>query len=335
MAPALRCSFCWRMCSIEPGTSGLCGIRENKQGKLRTIGWGEVVASGVDPIEKKPMYHLLPGAKTFSFALFGCNYTCLFCQNHHITQRESPYWPEQSGASTHTAMSPEELVQLFDRSRTPIMSYTYSDPIVWQDYMLEVAELVHARGKLNCMVTNGSFSTESLNRVLPVIDAFNIDVKGDNQFYRSYCTGALKPVLQAVETIAARKDRILEVTTLIIEGVHTERMMQELAAQLYDAGVQVWHLSRFFPHYRMSSRPQTSEAYLARMLEIARDARISHVYAGNSMLTEWDRTLCPACGTPLVRSHAYSGQAASDVSRTMRDGRCRACNAEIYGLFTT
>lgn len=291
-----------------------------------------MVAIGVDPIEKKPMYHLLPGAKTFSFALFGCNYTCLFCQNHHISQMESPSWPGWNRDS-RKVVSPKQLVQHFDRTQTPIMSYTYSDPIVWQDYLLEVAALVHERGKLNCMVTNGSFSPASLQQVLPLVDAFNIDVKGDNQFYRTYCGGALDPVLRAVQAIAAREDRILEATTLIIEGIHTEKMVRTLAAQLHDAGLQVWHLSRFFPHYRMTDRSETSEAYLADMLHIAKDAGIPYVYGGNSMLSEWDRTLCPSCNAVLIRSHSYSGQAASDAAHTIHDRMCSTCNALIYGMF--
>ena len=332
MDQALQCDFCWRMCSLKPGESGVCAIRENHEGSLRTMGWGEVLATAIDPIEKKPMYHLLPGSRTFSFALFGCNYTCQFCQNHHLSQRESPSWPGKSGVSSQV-VSPEWLVQQFDETRMPIMSYTYSDPIVWQDYLLAVAALVHERGKLNCMVTNGSFSTASLQRVLSLVDAFNIDVKGDSQFYRTYCGGALEPVLRAVETIATRKDRVLEVTTLLIEGIHTERMVKELAAQLYDAGLQVWHLSRFFPHYRMTDRSETSEAYLADMLLLAKDAGIPHVYAGNSMLAEWDRTLCPSCNAVLIRSHNYSGHAASDAAHTIHDRRCSTCNALIYGLF--
>ena len=330
---SLQCDFCWHQCVLSEGKTGICGIRKHTGNSLVTLGFGEVVASGVDPIEKKPMYHFLPGRKTFSFALFGCNYTCRFCQNHRISQTDSPSWPGRTGHSTPNPTTPRKLVDMMERSGCQIMSYTYSEPLVWQDYMLEVATLVRDKGKLNCMVTNGSFSPRALQRILGVIDAFNIDVKGDDRFYREYCGGALQPVLDAVETIAARRDTVLEVTTLLIEGIHTERMVKTLARQLADRGVQVWHLSRFFPHYRMTALPQTSEGFLEEMLLIAEAVGIPHVYAGNSALYAWEKTVCPACHKTLIHSHSYAGEAFNEIQQNIPGGVCASCGQRIYGRF--
>ncbi len=333
MAKTVQCDFCWHMCTLAPGERGICGIRENRDGSLVTLGWGEIVASGIDPIEKKPLYHVYPGKKTYSIALFGCNLRCQFCQNHHISQPDSPY---RIGGQRHFAIvqtSAEAVVEKMDEADLSIMSYTYSDPIVWQDYMLSVAQLVHDRKKINCMVTNGSFSEASLQRVLPYIDAFNIDVKGDENFYRKLCKGSLQPVLHAVETIAAQSDKVLEVTTLLIEGYHNPAMIKQLGQQLVERGVKVWHLSRFFPHYRMQSWPPTAEEFLQEMLLIAEDVGIEYVYAGNSALETYDQTYCPACRATLIHSHSYSGEAAIDTKEHIIDGKCRYCGRAIYGFF--
>jgi pyruvate formate lyase activating enzyme len=330
----LTCDFCWHMCRIPLGGVGLCHVRANREGKLVTLGWGEVLASSIDPIEKKPLYHVLPGVKTYSIALFGCNYSCKFCQNHQLSQIDSPLWPGHPEYRVKSIVTPEEVVKDFERSGCPIMSYTYSEPIVWQDYMLAVAQQVRKLGKINCMVTNGSFSEKSLERLLDVIDVFNIDIKGDELFYRQYCSASLVPVLRGIQEIAQRSDKVLEVTTMIIEGIHTKSMIRSLAQSLVDAKVHVWHLSRFFPHYQMRDRAPTSERFLESMLLIAEEAGIPYVYAGNSSLGSWERTVCPHCKTTLIHTHSYSGEATKEAKRTIIDGRCANCGEPIYGLFT-
>ena len=204
----LQCDFCYLMCSLKGGQRGVCGIRENRNGELVTLGYGELVASAIDPIEKKPLYHFLPATETLSVALFGCNYRCKFCQNYHISQGERVRGKK---------VSPSQLAQALKESGTPTLSYTYSEPVVWLDYVEASAKEVKQIGGYNCMITNGSFSKNSLERVLPYIDAFNIDLKGDEAFYRDYCKGQLQPVLDSIETISGQKDKVLEVTTLLIE----------------------------------------------------------------------------------------------------------------------
>ena len=331
--PAVRCDFCWHRCLLAEGKTGPCGVRRNSAGRMTTLGYAQMVASAIDPIEKKPMYHLLPGSRTFSFALFGCNFTCGFCQNHRISQLDSPCWPGAKGYRALPETSAESVFRMMELADVPIMSYTYSEPIVWQDFMFETAHLVHERGKLNCMVTNGSFSEESLGRALELIDAFNIDVKGMHRFYRDYCGGSLQPVLDAIEAIAVRKEKVLEVTTLVIEGIHTSDEIASLARQLADRGVQVWHLSRFLPQYRMSDRASTSELFLSEMLAIAQESGIPHIYAGNSARGDHEKTICPTCKRVLIRSHSYAGEARTDVQRNLKEGTCLSCGTRIYGCF--
>lgn len=330
MAGTLTCDFCWRMCAIAPEQRGVCGIREHKDGALRTVGYGSLVASGIDPIEKKPFYHVFPGSSTFSIALFGCNLACAFCQNHHISQKESYLYRE---IGTQKYITPDSIARKLQSSGSRIMSYTYSEPIVWQDYMLDCATIAHNQGDVNCMITNGSFSPSSLERVLPYIDAFNIDVKGDDLFYRTYCHGRLQPVLDAVEKINATSGKVLEVTTLIIEGIHDEHAMSILAGQLQEAKVKVWHLSRFFPHWNMKDRSPTSEACLERMLAIASKSSIPYIYGGNSTNSRRQATVCPQCRQVLMPEHDYRGSAAQFASASMNGKRCRQCGYEIYGLF--
>ncbi len=329
----LTCDFCYRMCEIEEGSRGYCGIRECREGEIITVHYGYLLAAAVDPIEKKPMYHFCPGDKTLSAALFGCNYTCSFCQNHDISQRTSPLFPASRKQLRGEYTSPRQLVSRMDECGVSIMSYTYSAPVVWQDYMLDTARLVHEQGGLNCMVTNGSFSAQSLERVLPLIDGINIDVKGDEQFYKTYCKAELSPVLRAVEACARRPGTVLEVTTLLIEGIHTLEEVRAMGQLLFNAGVQVWHLSRFFPHYRMEDRRSTSEAYLDEAIEVAGECRIPYVYGGNSTNPEHSITRCPTCGTQVITRRGYYVRVQRELQHSMLMNMCTGCGERIYGKF--
>ncbi len=333
----LNCDFCYRMCSIPEGSRGACGAREHKEGRLQTIGYGRVLTAAVDPVEKKPFFHIFPGEKTLSISLYGCNFRCDFCQNSEVSQPDGFYSPDYehaAGLRSVPEISPERIVEIMRQKNLNIMCYTYSDPIVWQDYMIDTARYVKKAGGYNLMVTNGSFSPTSLERVLPHIDGFNVDVKGDDQFYKSVCKGSLSPVLSSIERIAKDPRSVLEVTTMIIEGIHTVEGIRELGQRLHESGVEVWHLSRFFPHYRMEDRAATSEVFLARILEAVKDSPIPHIYAGNSINLKHEKTICPVCGATLINSHSYRGEARYDVARTMKEGSCTSCGTPVYGLFT-
>lgn len=220
-------------------------------------------------------------------------------------------------------MEPMEVVALALSHNSPSISFTYSEPMVWQDWMIEVATGAKEAGLATIMVTNGSFSSAALTRLLPLIDAFNVDLKGDEAFYRTVCASHRKPVLDGIEAIS-RAGNHLEVTTMVIEGVHTPAILDDLAAALVQRKIAVWHLSRYVPHYH-GPEAATGEAYVRQSCERAHANGITHVYAGNC---RFDRTTyCPVCARPLI------GRSDAAISSTLVDGVCPGCGHRLYGHF--
>jgi pyruvate formate lyase activating enzyme len=319
----MNCNFCFRHCNIPEGGRGFCKVRQVRAGKLVSINYGYLEALSVDPMEKKPLYHFLPGTRTLSVAEPGCNFSCDFCQNWQLSQEER--------AAGATFVAPQKLVDLAIEQQVPSISFTYSEPIVWQDYMLDCAVLAKAKGLRTVMVTNGSFSPETLPMISRLIDAFNIDLKGDENYYRTICKGELVPVLDGIAYLVAQKCHV-EVTTLLVEGIHDAAMVSRLGKELYQRGVQVWHLSRFFPMYKMQDRHATSESFLADMLKVARGAGIPFVYGGNTSGTT--ATYCPSCHKMLASDHGYDGSAGLEFRKNLdASGHCVSCGAQIYGVF--
>ncbi len=317
------CDFCEHRCSLPPGGRGRCGIRENRDGTIVTVNYGELVSLAVDPIEKKPLYHFLPSTGTLSLALHGCNFSCSFCQNSTISQKE--FFDRRDTE----AVTPADIVAAARKHRCESVSFTYSEPTVWQDYMLDTARLVKAAGLRTVMVTNGYFTDEALSRILPLIDAFNIDLKGDDDFYRTQCGAALAPVLRNIARIAADPDTVLEVTTLVIEGIHTADGIVALGKALAERGVEVWHLSRYHPSYRMKLRA-TTESFIAAIYDRVRtETLIPYTYVGNSALTDGNDTRCAACELLLITRKGFGIQ--DDL---LVDGHCPSCRRPVYGLFS-
>lgn len=303
------CDFCFRRCCLSEGQKGYCGARQNIGGEIISINYGQLVSLALDPVEKKPLYHFLPHTKTLSVSESGCNYSCLFCQNWEISQK----------IVKEDETDPSSLAAYCLRYGVPSVSYTYSEPLVWQDYMIRSAEEAKKKGVKNIMVTNGSFSCEALERIVPLIDAFNIDLKGDDEFYETVCKASLQPVLDGIEYIVSH-GRHIEVTTMLIEGMHDEKMVRMLGSILCERGVSVWHLSRFFPRYRMKDREETSEAFLSSMLTVAKESGIPYIYGGNTMIPAL--AVCPHCGRVL----------RDDVSQ-MLPSVCPGCGETVYGVF--
>lgn len=303
------CDFCFRRCCLSEGQKGYCGARQNIDGKIVSVNYGQLVSLALDPVEKKPLYHFLPHTKTLSVSESGCNYSCLFCQNWQISQK----------IVKEEETSPSSLAAYCLRYGVPSVSYTYSEPLVWQDYMLCAAEEAKKTGVRNIMVTNGSFSCEALERIVPLVDAFNVDLKGDDEFYKNICKASLQPVLDGIEYIV-NHGRHIEVTTMLIEGMHDEKMVRMLGSLLRERGVRVWHLSRFFPRYRMKDRKETSEAFLSSMLTVAKESGIPYIYGGNTMIPAV--TVCPHCSRVL----------RDDVPQ-MLPSSCPECGETVYGVF--
>ena len=331
----LQCDFCPRRCKLKVGEIGFCSIRKNDAGKIVTVNYGHPVTASIDVIEKKPLYHFYPGANTLSIALFGCNLRCKFCQNYRISQSESL----ESGISSAyikggfgEVISAREMTQTLSDKNLKILSYTYSEPTVWQDYMRDCAIEVKKNGGYNVMVTNGTFSNQTRDSIIDSIDAFNVDLKGGEKFYKQQCEGFRKPVLKTIEAIAKREDKHLEVTTLVIEGLHTVKEIMEQGKFLASVGVKVWHLSRFFPHYKMKERKATSERFLAQVIKEAKKLPIPYIYSGNSTSISGLNTFCPSCGEPIISRGRFSSL-VEGVGEKIRDGKCVKCGEKIYGRF--
>lgn len=321
----MKCTFCEFRCTIPEGAVGRCGIRYNDGGVIRTVNYGEHVSLAVDPVEKKPLYHVLPGAQALSSALFGCNFTCSFCQNCTISQ------PQYRTSSRTRFISPTELAAEAEQGGHPLVAFTYSEPTVWSDYVVDAAKAVAEAGARSVMVTNGYFTEETLGRLLPHIVAFNIDLKGGDAFYRTLCGARLEPVLRNIRTIAQMSDPpVLEVTTMLLESEHSESEIMELAHAIDEAGVAVWHLSAFRPASRMSNRAGTTAAFLERIYDRARrETRIPHIYAFSRARAEFANTYCAACGALCIERGGFA--VARDYTA---DGSCPSCGETLYGLFS-
>ncbi len=305
---AVRCFLCPHNCLIKPGRTGLCRVRRNEGGVLYSMNYGRITALNIDPIEKKPLYHFYPGSRILSVGSFGCNLKCSFCQNFSIAQG-TPDWVE---------MSPRDLA---DRAKSfgdnLGIAYTYNEPSIWYEYVLDTARFVKEGGLKNVLVTNGYIGAEALRELLPLIDAANIDVKAfSDGFYSSVCSGRLSPVLETVEAMAGQCH--VEVTTLVVEGLNSEPGEIDALAR-WLAGIDrkiPLHLSRYYPAYHMK-RSATPLRVLEAAGEVAKK-HLDHVYIGNVPGID-NSTYCPGCGQKLVERSIYR-------ARVLFEGeKCNQC----------
>ena len=317
----VKCTLCPHGCVIAPGKRGRCGVRENRSGVLHTLSYRRVIAEHVDPIEKKPLYHFLPGSVSYSIATMGCNFSCLHCQNWEISQVR--------GEIEGYDLPPEEVVERALSSNCSSISYTYTEPTVFAEYVLECAELAREAGLKNVLVTNGFTSKEALEELAKVVDAANVDLKSFSpEFYRRVCGGRLEPVLDSIRRYL-KLGVWVEVTTLIIPGQNdSERELRGIAEFIAGLSRDVpWHVTRFHPEYRMLHVEATPVSTLRRAREIGREAGLKHVYIGN-VLGEGEDTMCPDCGRVVIRRYGFEV-----VSNLLSDGTCPACGARIAGVW--
>ncbi|AKX95148.1 AmmeMemoRadiSam system radical SAM enzyme [Moorella thermoacetica] len=311
----VECRLCPHTCVIAPGKRGVCRVRENREGRLITRNYGRCSSLALDPIEKKPLYHFYPGSLILSAGTVGCNFSCDFCQNWEIAQQE----PET------VVISPDDLVRKAREVDSLGIAYTYSEPLVWFEFVLATAQLARNAGLKNVMVTNGFIRPEPLKELLPWIDAWNIDVKGFSlEFYRKVVKGDYRPVLK---TAAAAVDSgsHVEITTLLVTGLNDdstelEELVKWVATNL---GVDTpLHFSRYFPRYRLEAPPTPLET-MRRARDMARK-HLHYVYLGNVADPEANNTYCPVCGELVIRRTGYH------VSLPGLDGRiCRSCGSEL------
>jgi len=321
---AVQCFLCAQKCRIKAGKRGKCGVRENRDGKLWSLVYGKLVARHTDPIEKKPLFHFLPGTRSYSIATAGCNFRCLFCQNADISQG-----PRESGSIVGQETPPGEVVDEALATRCASVSYTYTEPTIFMEYALDVCRPARENGLLNVFVTNGFMSAEALEALAPFLDAANVDLKAfRDDFYKKQCGARLAPVLRTLEDMK-RRSVWLEVTTLLIPGLNDdEGELGELAAFLASLGPEtVWHVSRFHPTYRMLDRPPTPVESVRKARRIGLEAGLKYVYTGNAPGDDGENTYCPSCGLLLVERRGFSSR-----NRALDDGRCSGCGASIDGV---
>lgn len=316
----VECGLCPHHCVLKKGQSGICHVRVNHEGSLVSENYGKVCSLHLDPIEKKPLYHYHPGRNILSVGSVGCNLHCRFCQNYEISQtsvKDYPYLNEYS---------PEAIVQLAVQEEHNLgIAYTYNEPTVWIEYMLDIARGADAAGLKNVMVTNGFIDPAPLQELLAVTQAFSVDLKAFTEsFYKHLTASRLAPVLESLKQIRA-SGRHLEVTNLLIPDENDReddfrRMMEWISKELGED--TVLHISRFFPTYKLVHNA-TPEALLDRFYNIAREY-LHYVYKGNTASTSGRDTICPQCGEILVRRSGY--QASSE---NLDNGKCTKCGKEI------
>jgi len=323
----VRCHTCAHRCMIAPGGRGICGVRENVDGKLYSLVYGRVVARDVDPIEKKPLFHFFPATRAYSIATVGCNFTCLNCQNHFISQ----YPREHGGRIIGEEVSPDQIVSEALKAGCRSIAYTYNEPTVAIDFYLDVMRLAQEEGLANVWVSNGYFSAEAADLISPYLDGINIDLKGiSNDFYRQIAGGNLRPVVNSIERMH-RSGVWVEVTTLVIPGLNdSSDQLRWTAEAICGISPRIpWHISRFFPAYRMVDRPPTPIPTLKRAYEIGRKVGLYYVYIGN-VPGEGEVTRCPNCGAKLITRAGFLVR-----ENRLRDGKCPECGAEIDGVWFT
>jgi len=323
---SVHCALCSHRCKIAPSKRGICGVRENQDGTLYTLVYGPVIAASVDPIEKKPIYHLYPGSESYSIAAVGCNFRCTFCQNHEISQM-----PREEGRITGREMTPREVVNGAINSKSKSISYTYTEPTIFFEFAHDTARLAREEGLKNIFVTNGFMTEEALEAASPWLDAANVDLKSfRDEFYRRHCGARLEPVL---DTLRGMKKRGIwvEVTTLVIPTLNDdEGELREIAAFIRSLGEDVpWHVSRFFPRYSVQSLPPTPAKTIDRALEIGRKAGLKHVYSGNVPASESDNTYCFSCKNLLICRQGYAIRGYN-----LAGSKCNRCGTVLAGIFS-
>jgi pyruvate formate lyase activating enzyme len=318
------CHLCAHECRVAEGKTGACRVRKNLGGELFSLNADRVVAANIDPIEKKPMYHFFPGSRSFSIAAMGCNFSCRFCQNHAISM------VDDGGDIQGDAIAPEQLVALARKNRAHSISYTYTEPTVFFELALETARLARAAGLRNVLVSNGFMTARALAILGPLVDGANIDLKSFNDaFYKKYCSARLAPVLETISAMKAMGIWI-EVTTLLIPGLNDDcREIAGLISFLGSVGLDIpWHVSRFFPHYRMADVPPTDAAAIHAFLKLAEDSGLHFPYGGNLADSRWSNTRCPGCQKTVIERRGYHVETSG-----LQSGNCRYCGAAVPGVW--
>lgn len=320
----VHCHLCPRNCIIGDGRRGFCRVRENRGGTLYALTYGKPVSLHIDPIEKKPLFHFLPSTTAFSIATAGCNLRCKFCQNWEISQAQ----PEDLN---YVYLLPQELVNKVKESGAPTIAYTYTEPAIFYEYMLETARLAKQAGIRNVMHSSGYINEEPLRRLAKYLDAANIDLKGcTEEYYSRIAEGTLEPVLKSLKVLKEEGVH-LEITNLLVPGYNDDpESITKLCNWVRDnLGAETpVHFSRFFPMYKLLNLNPTPVSTLERAYTIAHDCGLQYVYIGNVGGHEGEDTYCPRCHKKLIDRRGYF-----IVENNIVDGKCKFCGQEIKGIW--
>ncbi len=320
----VHCFLCAHNCKIADSKLGVCAVRQNIEGTLYTHVYARTIAANIDPIEKKPLYHFLPGSTSFSIATVGCNFRCGFCQNWQISQAPR----EEGSVPAGRELPPEQVVKQAKEHGCLSISYTYTEPTIFFEFAYDCSMLATEAGLRNVFVTNGFMTRQALDAIQPYLDAANVDLKSFNEeYYKRVCKARLQPVLDSI-TYMKQIGIWVEVTTLVVPGENdSDEELTQIARFIAGLDRDIpWHISRFRPDYEFGDRDATPIETLRRAREIGRSEGLHHVYLGN--VTEGSDTSCPECSETVVK-RAYMGV---ENSRT-RDGACPSCGVRISGVW--
>ena len=320
----VQCTACSHYCTIAEGKSGICNVRENREGKLYLTVFGEVVAQNIDPIEKKPLYHFLPTTPVFSIGTFGCNFKCDFCQNWAISQTTDDVHHRSA------SLTPERIVEYCIQNEIPSIAYTYNEPTIFIEFAHAIATCARTEGIKNIFVSNGFMSNEAIEYIAPVLDAINVDIKADSEeFYRKFCKGDMTPVWNTIKQMIQHEVWV-EATSLLIPGRNdSEAQVRKMGEKLHSLSKDIpWHLSGFHPDYKALDVEHTSDEILKHAYTIAQDIGLNYVYTGNIDDSETQSTQCVHCGELLIeRTGNFSSIAG------LESGKCNNCQKTIPGVW--
>jgi pyruvate formate lyase activating enzyme len=321
----VKCNLCNHRCTIKDGSYGICGVRQNVDGSLFSLVYERIVASHIDPIEKKPLFQFYPGSKAYSIATVGCNFTCRHCQNSDISQLTR----EKKGYINGEKIGPEEIVREAHSSGCKSIAYTYTEPTIFFELAYETAQRAHDKGIKNIFVSNGYMTSEALEEISPYLDGINIDLKSfTEKFYKEICGGRVKPVLDNIK-LAKTLGIWVEVTTLIIPTLNdSQDELRQIAEFLRDVDSNIpWHISQFYPTYHMTNLPRTPVETLHMAREIGIKTGLHYVYEGNVPGRGNENTYCHQCGELLIERWGYS-----IVKNATKDGHCPSCQGFVAGV---
>jgi pyruvate formate lyase activating enzyme len=337
----VHCTACKQGCIISPGNTGICGVRQNKDGKLYLLVYGKAISANIDPVEKKPLFHFLPATGVFSLGTVGCNFSCSFCQNWDISQvtkdiknkllkenKSKEFEAEIS--SLGYELPPEKIVGICEEKNLPSIAYTYNEPTIFIEYAYDTAKLAHKKGIKNVFVTNGYQTEETLKLIKPYVQAMNIDLKSfSDDFYKKICKARLQPVLDTIK-LSHELGIWTEITTLLIPTKNdSDAELKKIADFISKIDKDIpWHVTAFHPDYNMDNLPPTTYKTLLKAYGLGKKAGLNYVYTGNVADDDHSNTYCPKCSSLLIRRRGYFVEV-----QNLENGKCRKCNEKIAGVW--